>query len=211
MAVRRVGEEDFILLSHDGSEGNGYTHRSLRWSPDSRKLAAYRVIPGTRGRSTTSSPRRRTNFSRNTPPFYAKPGDVLDKEQPVVFDVETGSQIEIDDALFPNAYTLSRLVWREDSRSLTFEYNQRGHQVFRIIEVDAASGETRAVISEEPETFFDYSGKKFRADLNDGEEIVWMSERDGWNHLYLYDGVYRRGKEPDHRRGVGGSGCGSGG
>ena len=63
----------------------------------------------------------------------------------------------MDDALFPNAYTLSGLEWREDSEHVTFEYNQRGHQVYRIIEVDAETGATRAVISEEPETFFDYS------------------------------------------------------
>ena len=25
--------------------------------------------------------------------------------------------------------------------------------------------------------------------MDDGKEIIWMSERDGWNHLYLYDGV----------------------
>ncbi|MCX6374905.1 MAG: prolyl oligopeptidase family serine peptidase, partial [Armatimonadetes bacterium] len=47
----------------------------------------------------------------------------------------------------------------------------------------------RAIISEEPKTFFSYSGKKFRYDVADGKEIVWMSERDGWNHLYLYDGL----------------------
>jgi len=32
------------------------------------------------------------------------------------------------------------------------------------------------------------SGRRFRADVNDGKEIIWMSERDGWSHLYLYDG-----------------------
>ncbi len=73
-----------------------------------------------------------------------------------------------------------------------------GHQVYRVIEVNAATGKARAVISEEPKTFFNYrpangtladSGKKFRCDVDDGKEIVWMSERDGWNHLYLYDGV----------------------
>ena len=45
------------------------------------------------------------------------------------------------------------------------------------------------MITEEPKTFFCYSGKKFRHDLDDGKEIIWMSERDGWNHLYLYDGA----------------------
>jgi dipeptidyl aminopeptidase/acylaminoacyl peptidase len=127
--------------------------------------------------------------------IYAKPGDVLDKEQPVIFDVNAGHRIEVDGGLFPNAYTLSDMEWRKDSRRLTFEYNQRGHQVYRVIEVDAETGAARTVISEEPETFFYYSnargngGTRFRHDLNDGEEIIWMSERDGWAHLYLYDGV----------------------
>ena len=58
-----------------------------------------------------------------------------------------------------------------------------------MIEIDAATGEARAVITEEPKTFFYYSGKKFRHDLEDGKEIIWMSERDGWNHLYLFDGA----------------------
>ena len=54
------------------------------------------------------------------------------------------------------------------------------------------TGRARALISEEPKTFFCYSGKKYRHDVDDGREIVWMSERDGWNHLYLYDGVTAR-------------------
>src|SRR6266545_4498316 len=120
---------------------------------------------------------------------YAKPGDALDQPQPVLFNIETKKQIIVDNTLFPNPYNLTRLEWRKDSRAFTFEYNQRGHQVYRVIEVDAATGKPRAVISEEPKTFFCYSGKKYRYDLADGREIVWMSERDGWNHLYLYDGV----------------------
>ena len=56
-----------------------------------------------------------------------------------------------------------------------------------MIEVDAATGTARAVISEEAKTFFCYSGKRFRRDIADGREMIWMSERDGWNHLYLYD------------------------
>jgi dipeptidyl aminopeptidase/acylaminoacyl peptidase len=69
--------------------------------------------------------------------------------------------------------------------------------VYRVIEVDAQTGQARAVISEEPKTFFYYNrsaatlqaGKRYRYDLADGREIVWMSERDGWNHLYLIDGA----------------------
>jgi dipeptidyl aminopeptidase/acylaminoacyl peptidase len=123
---------------------------------------------------------------------------VLDQQQPVLFDVATKQQIVVDNGLFPNPYQVSKLEWRKDSRAVTFEYNQRGHQVYRVIEADAATGKARAVISEEPKTFFNYrtangslsdSGKRYRFDVNDGREVVWMSERDGWNHLYLIDGA----------------------
>jgi dipeptidyl aminopeptidase/acylaminoacyl peptidase len=96
--------------------------------------------------------------------------------------------VAVPNGLFPNPYELSRPEWRPDSSAFTFEYNQRGHQVCRVIEVDAGTGAARAVISEEPKTFFTYSSKKYRYDVAGGREVIWMSERDGWNHLYLYDG-----------------------
>jgi dipeptidyl aminopeptidase/acylaminoacyl peptidase len=172
------------------SEGNYYTYESLSWAPDSKKLAAYRlrrgyhrVIP-----YVESSPADQLQPKSHTME-YAKPGDALDVERPVLFHVEAKSGIEIDDALFANPYEISNPVWRKDGRALTFEYNQRGHQAFRVIEVDGTTGAARAVVDEQAKTFFCYSGKMFRHDLADGREVVWMSERDGWNHLYLYDGA----------------------
>lgn len=188
--LRAKGARETLPLSFDGSEGNYYTLLSVAWSPDSTRLAAYRVEPGYRRRIqyVESSPTDQLQ-PKYSSIEYAKPGDALDRPQPVLFHVATRKQFVIDNALFPNPYNLTRIEWRKDSRAFTFEYNQRGHQVYKVIEVDAATGRPRAVISEEPKTFFCYSGKKYRHDVQDGKEIIWMSERDGWNHLYLYDGV----------------------
>jgi dienelactone hydrolase len=188
--VRPKGKREGAALSFDGSEGNYYALASLVWSPDSKLIAVYRVRPGyaRKIQYVESSPADQTQPKYYTMD-YAKPGDALDLPQPVLFHVESKRQFAVDNALFPNPYNLSRLEWRKDSRAFSFEYNQRGHQVYRVIEVDAATAKPRAVISEEPKTFFCYSGKKYRADLADGKEVIWMSERDGWNHLYLYDGV----------------------
>jgi dipeptidyl aminopeptidase/acylaminoacyl peptidase len=188
--ARPKGKREGVALSYDGSEGNYYALASLAWSPDSKMIAAYRVRPGYQRKTqyVESSPIDQLQPKYHTID-YAKPGDALDQPQPVLFQVETKKQIVVDNTLFPNPYNLSRLEWRKDGRALTFEYNQRGHQVYRVIEVDSATGKSRAVISEEPKTFFCYSGKKYRYDIADGREVVWMSERDGWNHLYLYDGV----------------------
>ena len=198
VAIRPAGERALTMLSTDGSEGNYYELSSVAWSPDSKKIAAYKVRPGYHREVhyVESSPEDQVQ-PKSLELFYAKPGDTLDLQQPAIFDLGTKRQISISNALFPNPFDLTPLAWRKDSRALTFEYNQRGHQVYRVIEVNAETGAARAVISEEPKTFFYYSfandtlssGKRYRHDLGDGNEIIWMSERDGWNHLYLYDGA----------------------
>jgi dipeptidyl aminopeptidase/acylaminoacyl peptidase len=196
--VRPRGAPEGTPLSFDGSEGDAYDAASLAWSPDGKKLAALRVTPGYRRmvHYVESSPSDQLQ-PKHSERFYRKPGDVVDRQRPVLFDLEAGRQVVVDDALFPNPYALTRPQWREDGRAFTVEYNQRGHQIYRVIEVDGTTGRARAVISEETPTFFAYrpatgsqrdSGKRFRYDVDDGREVIWMSERDGWNHLYLLDG-----------------------
>jgi hypothetical protein len=185
-------------LSFDGSEGNAYTLRSVAWSPDSRKIAAYHTRPAYDHQVyyIESSPADQIQ-PKHSSIFYNKPGDAVSIAYPAIFDVASKKEVEIDNALFPNAYSLSPPVWWKDSRAFTFEYNQRGHQAYRVIEVDAQTGKARPLIDEESKTFIYYNqlgtglsaGRKYRHDVNDGKEIIWASERDGWEHLYLYDGV----------------------
>ena len=197
VAVREPGAGALNWLTTDGSEGNYYDPESIAWSPDSSRIAAYKVRPGFRRyvHYVESSPEDQLQ-PKDSVMQYAKPGDVLDVERPVVIDVASKSVRLVDNTLFPNAYDVSRLAWRKSGTAVTFEYNQRGHQVYRVIEIDAATAQARALVSEESQTFFCYSGKKFRRDVDNGREIIWMSERDGWNHLYLYDGATGAVKNP---------------
>ena len=200
-------------LSFDGSEGNYYSLRSVAWSPDSKKLVAYHTRPGydRQVHYIQSSPTDQVqpkHFTTNTMPnsamgaMYRKPGDALDIAYPALFDIATKSEIEISRDLFPNPYDITTPVWWKDSRGFTFEYNQRGHQVYRVIEVDAQNGHARPVIEEQSKTFIYYNqlgpglsaGRRYRHDVNDGKEIIWASERDGWEHLYLYDAATGRVK-----------------
>jgi dipeptidyl aminopeptidase/acylaminoacyl peptidase len=197
--LRPKGKTESVALSYDGSEANYYTLRSIAWSPDSKCLVAYRTRPGYQREVhfIESSPADQLQPKHSTI-VYRKPGDVVDRPQPVLFQIENKKATPIDDSMFPNPYSLSPPQWWKDSRGFTFEYNQRGHQLLRVIEVDARTGAARALITEESKTFVDYrplaenrtdTGKKFRYDLADGKEIIWGSERDGWEHLYLLDGA----------------------
>jgi len=191
-------EKQTVLLSDDGSEGNYYALETLGWSPDSKHLAAYRVRPGYKREVhyVESSPADQLQ-PKYSSMVYPKAGDLLALYQPVLFDVAARHELAIDNTLFPNPYEMLHIDWWKDSRGFTFEYNQRGHQLYRVIEVDAATGNARTLIEETSGTFINYEpltrsqfdhGKEYRLDLDDGKEILWASERDGWEHLYLFDG-----------------------
>ena len=198
VVVRAKSGSERIVLSTDGSEGNYYSAESFSWSPDSKHLVAYRIRPGYRRlvHYVESSPASQLQPIYSSM-VYPKAGDVLALQQPVLFNMETKQQFNISSELFPNPFDLSRAVWWKDGRGFTFEYNQRGHQAYRVIEVDGKNGHARSLISEESSTFIDYrplvmnqtdTGKKYRYDVADGKEIIWMSERDGCAHLYLLNG-----------------------
>ncbi len=196
--IKPRGDAPAYPISFEGTENDAYTFETLAWSPDSKKLVAYRVRPGFDRLVTyiESSPADQIQPKTATI-HYAKPGDPVDIASPVMFDVATKKSIQISNSLFPNPFDLTEPVWWKDSRGFTFEYNQRGHQAYTVIEVNAQTGAARPVIAETPETFFYYSdigpglsaGRRYRHDVDDGKEIIWASERDGWEHLYLYDGA----------------------
>jgi len=176
-----------IQLSFDGSEGEYYSG-FVYWSPDSKKLATNKTRPNKPHLIylIESSPLTQLQpilQSRN----YLKPGDALPQMQPSLFLVDSKKQVSVDQSKIESQYSLDNISWRKDSRAFTFQYNQRGHQKYSVVEVNT-TGKVKELIVEESKTFISYSGKLFRYDVNDGEEIIWASERDGWNHLYLYDG-----------------------
>ncbi|WP_297094596.1 S9 family peptidase [uncultured Draconibacterium sp.] len=174
-------------LSYDGAPGDFYSSY-FSWSPDSKKLAVNKV---------RDAEEREIFFVESSPkdqlqPIlrkrdYRKPGDAMPIKHPALFDVESKKQIPVNTDAFEHQFSLTNPRWKDDASSFTFEFNQRGHQAYKVVEVNGESGDVKVLIDEQSKTFIDYSGKRYRYDLEESNEILWASERDGWNHLYLID------------------------
>ncbi|APU67317.1 S9 family peptidase [Christiangramia flava] len=185
--IRQPDSEEEFQLSYDGNEGFFYSPNML-WSPDSKKLMAYKVRPGKEHKIyfVESSPEDQLQPKLQSRD-YLKPGDEMDFRSPQLFKVSEKRHLPVATDLFLSQFGLYNFKWEEDNSAFTFEFNQRGHQVYRVIKVDAENGNAAAIIDESSPTFIDYSGKKFRHDVPGKTEIIWASERDGYNHLYLYN------------------------
>ena len=161
---------------------------SIFWAPDSKRFVAFHQLPGEE---------RHVHVIESSPPDqvqprlkswrYTKPGDKIFQTRITLCDLETKRQIPVDHSLFPDPWDIGSLRWAADSSRFTFLYNQRGHQLMRIVTVNPSTGRAESLIEDAPDTFFNYFQKLFHHYLDDRGEIIWMSERDGWNHLYRFE------------------------
>ena len=184
--VREVATGKEKQLSQDGTLSNYYSSY-IQWSPDSKSVVSCRIRPAEKRYVyyVESSPADQAQPKLHKQE-YAKPGDELRFKVPCIFEVESGRRLIPSTELFSHQYELSGPMWNADSKAITFEYNERGHKVYRVLEMSAVDGSVRTLIEEKEEKYVNYP-RIYRNYLSDGKRIIWSSERDNYNHLYLYD------------------------
>jgi dipeptidyl-peptidase 4 len=157
------------------------------WSPDSSKLITYRIDSRNSGRFTSMQfvptdqlrPRAFTYV-------YPLPGEVLAKAAPIVFDVQSGKRIDVQSASIELPFQDGpSFDWFPDSKSFYYDNDERGYKAKELCVIDASTGQQKVLVHEQSDTYVDPGETPYRFVEGTGE-IVWTSERDGWNHLYFY-------------------------
>ena len=184
--IERPGEEPARLTRDAGPDSSW--RRNVVFSPDGRFFLARKVdAPQDHPVHLLEvMPEDRVEPILQTHQ-YLKPGDRIARPHPAVFEVATGRRIDLDPDLAPNPWSINEISWHPSEPRVRMLYNQRGHQVLRLLEIDAISGECSVLIDETSDTFIDYAGKRFLHIMEDGDHAIWMTERSGWNHLELVD------------------------
>ena len=182
--LRQDGEERQLTINGDSTY---YYSAWGSFSPDGRYYATVRIKPAPKHYVyyVESSPKDRTEPILHKQE-YAKPGDSLNYRVPVIIEVSTGKVTEPSTALFEKQYHVSAPRWDKNGQTVTFEFNERGHKTFRVLELSAVTGQVRTLIEERNDKYVNYN-RQHRHDFDNGHYILWTSERDGRNHIYLYD------------------------
>lgn len=78
--------------------------------------------------------------------------------------------------------------WSADSKQLAFVSTSRDHKVEQLRVADPGTGDVRYVYEEKAATYFESGmGTANWQFLPATNEFIWLSERDDWAQLYLYD------------------------
>ncbi|HWR36806.1 MAG TPA: DPP IV N-terminal domain-containing protein [Clostridia bacterium] len=206
--VRSVSNNQEIRLTDDGVESYDYAtplpsggeliqraatgakpNVAVFWAPDSSKFVTYRMDSRFALRMTTiqSVPPDRLRPIAYTY-AYPLPGEALSRAEPIIFDVERGQRIAVQADPISMAFQGGPgFEWDKESRHFYFNTSERGWKRNVLHETDSSTGKTRTVLEEASDTFVD-PATNFIESVNDASEFLMGSERDGWNHLYLFDG-----------------------
>jgi dipeptidyl aminopeptidase/acylaminoacyl peptidase len=166
------------------------TRGNFAWSPDSKRLLTKREdIRGVGIYPLYSS----TGVKPVDHSYYwATPSD---EHVPTygfyILDVAARTSVRVDVPPI-NGYVneIGGAEWSKDSSGLYVLSSTRNVKEARFSLADARTGKVRPIIRETSKTFVEMSnGSEYGTVLsvqNDGEDIFWFSERDGWGHLYRY-------------------------
>jgi len=174
-----------IQFTADGTNDKPYAE--ITWSPDSKHLVAYLTDPKkTKKVYYVLSSVPGTTRGQLESHEYDQPGDEFTSYQPFIFNITDKSKLAVD-AEKIDFFGAPILHWRDgNSRYYTYEKADRGHQRFRVIEVDVQTGKTRNIIDEKTKTFI-YEQRIYTRYLPKTHEIIWITEKDGWRHAYMVD------------------------
>lgn len=168
----------------------------FRWSPDGNKIAFWQV-DGTKIRDYYMLNTTDSVYSQVIPVEYPKVGE---PPSPVRIGVVTINNdaikwmnIEGD----PQQNYLPRMEWAGDD-SLVVQQLDRKQQESKLIYCNATTGTSKIFYTEHDNAWIDI--KSFWSDddpsgwdwINNKKDFIWVSEKDGWRHLYK---VSRDGKK----------------
>lgn len=160
----------------------------FRWSPDSKSIA-YWQIDARKIRNFLMINNTDSIYSFTVPVEYPKAGEDPSPCKVGIVNIATGiirwMQVPGDS----RQHYIPRMEWAANSTELILEQLNRKQNQAKIFLCNAATGMAKSVYTETDKAWIDI--KAVWSDdptgwewINNGKEFLWVSEKDGWRHLY---------------------------
>jgi dipeptidyl-peptidase 4 len=181
-AVTTDGSPDVFNGIFDyGSRMFGFTD-AWHWSPDGTKIAFWRLdvsdvkvfyMIDELGKYNTIYPLK-----------YPNTGERHAVNRIGVYDLRRGRITWVDTGNDQDDY-IPQIAWTRSSDTLAVQRLTRNHQRLDLLMADAASGDTKVVVTDHDPAWIDITTDlRFFAGQ---DRFVWTSEKSGYRHAYLYD------------------------
>lgn len=161
----------------------------FRWSPDSRSIA-YWQLDASGVRDFLLLNNTDSVYSRAIPVQYPKAGTTNSAGRVGVVSADGGATRWMDVPGDPRNHYIARMEWGGTSDAVFLQHLNRLQNTLTVRAADPATGAVRTVLTERDSAWVDVVDDWTW--LDSGRRFLWVSERDGWRHVYT---VSRDGRQ----------------
>ncbi|WP_278353144.1 S9 family peptidase [Chryseobacterium gleum] len=168
------------------------TQDGFRWSPDGNKIAYWKLdARGTKNFLMINN--TDSLYSFTIPVEYPKAGENPSVCSIWFYDLASGSTKKADISGDEVQHYIPRMEWVLDSKSVILQQLNRKQNHCKIIVADAGSGNSKTIYTETDAAWIDIKSRWNDNDpsgwdwIDNGKEFLWLSEKDGWRHIYKID------------------------
>lgn len=156
--------------------------RAFDWSADSKKLAFIRFDESEVPEFSMSIFRKDLYPTVET--FkYPKAGEKNSTVSLHIYDVATASKKDVNLSNYSDFY-IARMKWTKDANVLSAQVLNRHQDNLDLLFIDGNAATAKVVLNEKDKAYVDVTDNlTFLKD----NSFIWTSEKDGFNHIYLYD------------------------
>lgn len=168
------------------------TQDGFRWSPDGSKIA-YWKLDARDTKNFLMINNTDSLYSFTVPVEYPKVGENPSGCSIWFYDLAAKTSKKADIAGDEVQNYIPRMEWVLDSKSVILQQLNRKQNQSKIIVADAGSGKSRTIHTETDAAWIDIKSRWNDNDpsgwdwIDNGIEFLWLSEKDGWRHIYKID------------------------
>ena len=199
--VESIDGRTIKQLTHDGSDlivnGTGdwvneeefELRDGFKWSPNSKQLCYWQF--DTEGVGTFYMIKNTDDvYSKPIPLQYPKAGTTNSAVRVGVVDIGSAETVWINLRGDPRQNYVPQMDWADSSEQLIIQYVNRLQNRNDVLLATAADGSVQSIFTDSDDAWVD--ANKDVKWLAEGKYFTWLSERDGWRHLYI---ISRDGKD----------------
>lgn len=181
--VTTDGTKDIVYASSVHRDEFGISKGTF-WSNNGKQLAFYRMdqqmVSDYPIIDWTSRPAKNVNIK------YPMAGDKSHEVTVGVYNAETKTTVYLKTGQPAEQY-LTNIAWSPDDKFIYIAVLNRGQNHMKLNQYDATTGDFIKTIFEEKDEKYVEPLVPMLFLKTDPSKFIWQSNRDGWNHLYLYD------------------------
>jgi dipeptidyl aminopeptidase/acylaminoacyl peptidase len=198
LCVRSTYDGREVPLTTDGIEhfdwriGALDTDRRVvaKWSPDSGRVAVIKRDERHVWKQPIVHYLKQNDEAHFAP--WTKVGGRLGLTQLYLVDIVSGQQVKAQVPDETDRY-LVMVGWLPDGSEFLFYRMSRDFKTLQLLAMHAQTGAVRTILEESQKTFIKGLGRnplwstELLTLIDGGKRFIFSSERDGWEHLYLYN------------------------